>query len=130
MKRQIVLAAMAFASLSLAGCAGPQATATAPYQEPGSASIRDLQLRLRDAGYDPGPADGAWGDGTHDALARFQASRGLAATGEPNRQTLLALGLDPARYAAVGYSVAPAPAPAYPPSAAYVPPAPAPAYDV
>src|SRR5690242_19761607 len=98
MKRQIVLAAAAFASLSLAGCAGPRATATAPYQEPGSASIRDLQLRLREAGYDPGPADGAWGAGTRDALARYQADHGFPITGEPDRRTVLTLGLDPQRY--------------------------------
>ena len=129
MKRHMITAALLLASLPLAACADHRATTGTAYQQ-GSAPVRDLQLGLRDAGYDPGPADGVWGDGTHDALARFQASRGFAATGEPNRQTLLALGLDPARYAAVGYSVAPAPAPANPPSAAYVPPAPAPGYDV
>jgi peptidoglycan hydrolase-like protein with peptidoglycan-binding domain len=122
MKRQIVLAAVAFASLSLAGCAGHQVTATAPYQEPGSASIRDLQLRLRDAGYDPGPADGVWGAGTHDALARYQANHGFPITGEPDQRTVVALGLDPQRYAQVGYPPSP-PAPAYaPPPATIYPP--------
>lgn len=127
MKRHVITAALMLASLPLTACADHPATA---YQEQGSAAIRDLQLRLRDAGYYPGPADGIWGAGTHDALARFQANRGLPATGEPDRQTVLALGLDPARYAAAAYPPGPPP-PAYaPPATAYVPPPPAPAADV
>lgn len=127
MKRHLITAALMLASLSLAACATHSATA---YQVQGSAAIQDLQLHLRDAGYYPGPADGIWGAATHDALARFQANRGLPATGEPDRQTVLALGLDPSRYAAAAHPAAP-PAPAYaPPAAAYVPLAPAPVSDV
>jgi peptidoglycan hydrolase-like protein with peptidoglycan-binding domain len=118
MKRYMIAAALVLASLPLGACADHRA---AGYSEPGgSASIRDLQLRLRDAGYDPGPADGVWGAGTRDALARYQAAHGLAVTGTPDRPTALALGLEPARYATV----------AYPPPPAYAPPAPEPAYDV
>ena len=113
MKRHVITAALMLASLPLAACVDHSATL---YQQPGSAAIRDLQLRLRDAGYYPGPADGLSGAATHDALARFQAQRGLPVTGEPDRQTVLALGLDPARYAAAAYPPNP------PPATAYVPP--------
>jgi peptidoglycan hydrolase-like protein with peptidoglycan-binding domain len=115
MKRHVIWAALMLAPLPLAGCANHPATA---YQEQGSASIRDLQLRLRDAGYYPGPADGIWGAATSDALARFQANRGLPVTGQPDRQTVLALNLDPARYAVTAYPPGPAPAPAYVPPTA------------
>ena len=110
MKRHVITAALMLASLPLAACVDHSATL---YQQPGSAAIRDLQLRLRDAGYYPGPADGLSGAATHDALARFQAQRGLPVTGEPDRQTVLALGLDPARYAAAAYPPNPPPATAY-----------------
>lgn len=36
-------------------------------------SIRTVQQDLRDAGYDPGPIDGAWGTRTHDALKKALA---------------------------------------------------------
>jgi len=115
MKRHVIAAALLLAPLSLAACANSPGTA---YQEQGAAPIVDLQLRLRDAGYYPGPADGVWGAATSNAVARYQGQHGLAVTGEPDRETLLALGLDPARYAAAAY-------PSYPlPATAYVPPPP------
>jgi peptidoglycan hydrolase-like protein with peptidoglycan-binding domain len=36
--------------------------------------IRILQLRLRDAGFDPGPFDGVMGPRTSKALEEFQAA--------------------------------------------------------
>jgi peptidoglycan hydrolase-like protein with peptidoglycan-binding domain len=38
--------------------------------------IRILQLRLRDAGFDPGQVDGLMGPKTKSALAQYEASRG------------------------------------------------------
>ena len=38
--------------------------------------IRILQLRLRDAGFDPGPFDGIMGPKTRSALAQYEASQG------------------------------------------------------
>jgi peptidoglycan hydrolase-like protein with peptidoglycan-binding domain len=51
--------------------------------------VRILQLRLRDAGFDPGPFDGVMGPKTKSALAQYEASRagkntkvGLSARGD------------------------------------------------
>jgi hypothetical protein len=43
---------------------------------------RMLQLRLREAGYDPGPIDGKFGQQTKAALCQFQRQQGLRITGE------------------------------------------------
>jgi peptidoglycan hydrolase-like protein with peptidoglycan-binding domain len=37
--------------------------------------VRILQLRLRDAGFDPGPFDGVMGSKTKSALAQYEASQ-------------------------------------------------------
>ena len=37
--------------------------------------VRILQLRLRDAGFDPGPFDGVMGRKTRSALAQYEASQ-------------------------------------------------------
>ena len=42
---------------------------------------RLIQLGLASEGFDPGPADGLFGQGTRGAIARWQASRGEEATG-------------------------------------------------
>lgn len=46
----------------------------------GSAVV-DLQNRLRAAGFNPGPSDGIFGNGTLAAVKAFQRSRGLSADG-------------------------------------------------
>lgn len=58
-----------------------------------AASVRRVQLALRDRGYDPGPVDGVMGRQTVMALREFQRSEQLAATGQLNRQTLEELGV-------------------------------------
>lgn len=50
--------------------------------------LADVQRRLRAAGYSPGVVDGIWGARSREALTRFQADRGLPATGEPDALTL------------------------------------------
>jgi hypothetical protein len=55
--------------------------------------VRDVQVALRDAGFDPGPIDGVMGPQTRAALREFQASQGLPSTGKLDartRQQLLA----------------------------------------
>ena len=42
---------------------------------------RQVQEALRDEGHDPGPADGMFGAGTREAIRRWQAARGVDATG-------------------------------------------------
>jgi len=49
---------------------------SAPVSTPSQEEIRILQLRLRDAGFDPGPFDGVMGPQTKKALQDFQAAQG------------------------------------------------------
>ena len=44
-------------------------------------SRREVQQRLRDEGFDPGPADGLLGPRTREAIRRWQESAGVPATG-------------------------------------------------
>jgi S1-C subfamily serine protease len=67
---------------------GPSAPAPAG-AEP--ASLAAAQRALAALGYSPGPADGAMGPRTREALAAFQRDQGLPVTGEPDRATLAAL---------------------------------------
>lgn len=47
----------------------------------GEWTVYSLQLKLRELGYLTGPADGAYGSGTADAVRAFQKDYGLEATG-------------------------------------------------
>ena len=58
--------------------------------------VRQVQERLRALDFDPGPANGASSSKTQAALAQYQLSQGLPASGMLDQRTLLALGLDPA----------------------------------
>ena len=58
-----------------------------------SAFVRSVQQALSDRGYNAGAPDGRWGPATEEALRRFQASQGLQATGQPDAQTVAALGV-------------------------------------
>jgi hypothetical protein len=59
----------------------------------GGDTVRDVQLELARAGFNPGPADGVLGQDTRNAIADFQADRGLAVTGRIDSPLLEALGL-------------------------------------
>ena len=54
-------------------------------------SIVDAQRKLAEFGYRPGPADGAMGRRTIDALSRFQRENGLQVTGKLDAPTIDAL---------------------------------------
>lgn len=79
--------------------AEPQVAATPP-PEPEEPLVLDtgdyarIQRLLRDSGFNPGPIDGQWGPRTKRALVAFQRSAGLPPTGEPDRQSMDALGFD------------------------------------
>ena len=60
---------------------------------PGGTTVRELQRKLAERGYRPGPADGVLGRATRAALMDFQRAENLAVTGRPNSQTLAALGI-------------------------------------
>jgi len=63
--------------------------ATAPVAAHSQEEIRILQLRLRDAGFDPGPFDGVMGPKTQLALQQLQASQRAGKT-----KTALTVGLN------------------------------------
>jgi hypothetical protein len=54
-------------------------------------TVRDIQARLRDLGFDPGPIDGIRGPKTIAAVKAFQLSRGLAVDGIVGPMTRSAL---------------------------------------
>jgi hypothetical protein len=49
--------------------------------------VREAQIALRDAGFDPGGIDGVMGPKTGAALREFQASQGLPQTGKLDATT-------------------------------------------
>jgi peptidoglycan hydrolase-like protein with peptidoglycan-binding domain len=80
----VTLTALRRSSLALYPGAG--------YAGHGSARVRELQRRLIRAGYPPGPVDGRYGPRTEQAVARFQAARGLSVDGIAGALTLAHLG--------------------------------------
>jgi peptidoglycan hydrolase-like protein with peptidoglycan-binding domain len=57
------------------------------------ADVRQVQERLKEAGFNPGPVDGQLGPQTREALKEYQKAHGLAQTGqldEPTRDLLMA----------------------------------------
>ncbi|MCW2107160.1 UNVERIFIED_ORG: uncharacterized protein (TIGR02594 family) [Rahnella aquatilis] len=51
----------------------------------------DIQKRLSDIGFDPGPVDGFYGIKTIDAIKKFQSKNGLMVDGIPGPQTIAKL---------------------------------------
>lgn len=62
-----------------------------PLAEAKEGDMSGVQGRLKNLGYDPGPADGKWGPRTRAALAVFQADHGLEISGELDDGTLAKL---------------------------------------
>lgn len=58
--------------------------------------VSELQLKLRQAGFDPGPVDGIYGFQTQNAVEQFQEANNLFPDGVASQDTLQALGLIPA----------------------------------
>jgi len=52
---------------------------------------REIQQRLADLGYAPGPADGLPGKNTRSAIYAFQRDNGMSADGQPSMQVLSSL---------------------------------------
>lgn len=57
--------------------------------------VRNLQQRLADAGFNPGPIDGIFGGLTEQAVSQFQGAKGLSVTGAVDQATWDALEGDP-----------------------------------
>ncbi|MDD5255330.1 MAG: peptidoglycan-binding domain-containing protein [Candidatus Omnitrophica bacterium] len=49
--------------------------------------VKDIQLALRNAGYNPGPVDGKMGAKTREAIRAFQRENGLSADGKVGKKT-------------------------------------------
>jgi len=56
-------------------------------------SVYQIQQRLLELGYDPGPVDGVWGQKTKSALIEYQTTQKLSVTGEPDEPTRERLGV-------------------------------------
>jgi uncharacterized protein YcfJ len=61
---------------------------------PSGEQIRQAQRKLNEMGYHSGHVDGVWGAESRAAITNFQASEGLAATGQLNKETMEALGIE------------------------------------
>lgn len=48
---------------------------------------KDIQIALRNAGFDPGSIDGRMGKQTREAIRQFQSAHGLAVDGKVGKQT-------------------------------------------
>jgi peptidoglycan hydrolase-like protein with peptidoglycan-binding domain len=55
--------------------------------------VRDVQVKLKNYGYNPGTVDGIFGSKTKKALMEFQKNNKLSVTGEIDESTLKTLGL-------------------------------------
>lgn len=58
-------------------------------------TVRQLQEQLQSQGYDVGEVDGVLGPNTRQALTNFQRDQNLQASGQPDQQTMAALGIEP-----------------------------------
>jgi peptidoglycan hydrolase-like protein with peptidoglycan-binding domain len=62
--------------------------------DPYDGFIREVQEKLHVLGFDAGPVNGDFGEKTQAALAQFQLSRIIPASGQLDDQTLLELGVE------------------------------------
>lgn len=76
----------------------PAMTSPGPY----SGFIKNVQQQLHEQGFDAGPVNGDFGTKTQAALAQFQLSRALPASGMLDDQTLQQLGVQRDTQASAG----------------------------
>lgn len=69
----------------------PEGTKLQRDAENDAAVVRELQRALTAAGYDPGPADGTYGEQTEAAVVAFQQANGLSVDGRVGPETAAAL---------------------------------------
>ena len=69
----------------------PAAAPSPPAAPKRARTLREVQQRLAELGYDPGPVDGVAGAQTAAALRAFQSARGLRPTGRMDSPTREAL---------------------------------------
>ena len=61
--------------------------------DPYTGFVSEVQKKLRELGFDAGPVNGDFGGKTQAALAQFQLSRAIPASGQLDDQTLKELGV-------------------------------------
>lgn len=76
--------------LRIAEAAGFTAT-TASAPDLPDATVRKIQEKLAELGYEPGALNGLAGEQTHEAIANFERDRGLEPKGEPSPKILAEL---------------------------------------
>ena len=59
----------------------------------GSSEVQQVQQKLSEQGYKPGPVDGKFGPKTQEAVRKFQQEKGIQPTGQIDPQTIAALGV-------------------------------------
>ncbi len=93
--------------------AGANADNTQPNGNPvaklNSDQIRQIQQDLKKDGFDAGRVDGVLGRETEAALRNFQKSKGLQQSGQPDNETLSALGMNGSPMQNVGQASSPPP---------------------
>lgn len=103
MKRLLILTACAVFA-PLAAAAGGAFTSNHPEEAipdpapqisagPYDDFIKRVQTKLRELGFNPGPVSGDFGEKTQAALAQFQLSRTIPASGQLDDVTLAELGV-------------------------------------
>ena len=130
-----VLAALGATSIAMAANNQPAPTNNAPQNQTqqqssgqsgthalnlNSDQIRQVQQKLDESGFKAGQADGVLGRETENALRDFQKQKGLQQSGQPDNETLSALGLNGSAMQNVGQQSSP---PNSPPRATATPPA-------
>jgi peptidoglycan hydrolase-like protein with peptidoglycan-binding domain len=102
MKQLMLAACMAFASLGAVAAGAltslhPEEAIPDPVDKPSAGPytgfISRVQERLRALGFAAGPVNGDFGEKTQAALAQFQLSRAIPASGQLDNQTLAELGV-------------------------------------
>lgn len=76
------------AARSTAATPPPPPSRPATSETPSAAQVREIQSLLSALGFRPGPADGAMGRQTRDAIQEYQRELGLDVDGEPSSELL------------------------------------------
>src|SRR5205823_4072358 len=78
-------------SSSMSSNIGSSRSSTASASRTSSREIADVQQHLQQLGYYKGKIDGVWGKGSRSAMAQFQKSQGIKASGQIDDQSVQAL---------------------------------------
>jgi peptidoglycan hydrolase-like protein with peptidoglycan-binding domain len=83
----VVLGVLGYFTLINGSPSTVPAAATLPATTTGPMTVAQMQAKLAELGYQPGPVDGVMGNRSIDALKRFQKDHNLPVTGTLDEQT-------------------------------------------